>query len=258
MALSSFNTSPNDSFKTTLVADVATGTDTYGLSVWIYDDTANYTAWTATLSSSEEKALAKVYSSYMMKMTCNITTLNSVSDDTRAGSGCCIQDGRTSGTNEGSGYCMILQNSGTKSVKTYFLTETNFNTVLNCPYDFSTMTAAPNVPSPEYTGVNTFHVTTTNDYASWDGYKAQPWGQVGIGATEMRFELGEPAWGYIFNIGRRNEETTACNNCATPCTTSFTVWGWKDGGLVTLKNAMSLQSIGLTTAALTIMAYMSF
>ena len=74
----------------------------------------------------------------------------------------------------------------------------------------------------------------------------------------MRFELGGPAWGYIFNVGRRNEETTACNNCATPCTTTFAVWGWKDGGLVTLKNAMSLQSIGLTTAALTIMAYMSF
>ena len=87
MALSSF-AAPNDSFKTTLVADVGTGTDTYGLSVWIYDDTTNYTAWTATLSSSEEKALAKVYSSYMMKMSCNITTLNSVSAP--AGSGCCI------------------------------------------------------------------------------------------------------------------------------------------------------------------------
>ena len=56
----------------------------------------------------------------------------------------------------------------------------------------------------------------------------------------MRFELGEPAWGYIFNVGRRNEETTACNACATPCTTTFTVWGWKDGGLVTLNNALSL------------------
>ena len=107
MALSSFS-APNDTFKTELVATVSTGTDNYGLSVWIYDDTTNYEAWTATLSSSEEKALAKVYSSYMMKMSCNITTLNSVSDDNRAGSGCCIQDGRTSGTNEGSGYCMIL------------------------------------------------------------------------------------------------------------------------------------------------------
>ena len=175
MALSSFNTSPDASLMTTLVATVSNGTDNYGLSVWIYDDTSSYTAWTATLNTAEEKALAKVYSSYMMKMNCNITTLNSVTGDTRAGSGCCIQDGRTSGTNEGSGYCMILQGSGgSKSVKTYFLTETNFNTVMGCPYDFGTMTTVPNVPSPEYSGVNTFHVTTTDDYNTWDGYKSQP------------------------------------------------------------------------------------
>lgn len=89
MALSSFAT-PSDSFKTELVAAVNTGTDTYGLNVWIYDDTTNYTAWTATLSSAEEKALAKVYSSYMMKMSCDISTLNSVTGDSLAGSGCCI------------------------------------------------------------------------------------------------------------------------------------------------------------------------
>ena len=73
MALSTFNTNPDSSLKTELVATVNDGTDNYGLSVWIYDDTANYTSWEATLSTSEEKALAKVYSSYMMKMNCNIT-----------------------------------------------------------------------------------------------------------------------------------------------------------------------------------------
>ena len=69
----------------------------------------------------------------------------------------------------------------------------------------------------------------------------------------MRFELGGPAWGYIYNIGRRNNEIT--NNV---CTVTFTIWAWKDGGLKTLKNAMSLQAVGLTSAVLTALAYLAF
>ena len=53
MALSNFNTNPDASLMTTLVTTVSTGTDNYGLSVWIFDDTARYEAWTNTLVSNE-------------------------------------------------------------------------------------------------------------------------------------------------------------------------------------------------------------
>ena len=87
------------------------------------------------------------------------------------------------------------------SVDTYYLSESQFSTVLSSPYDLSTILA----PGTQYEGLTTFSITnaypdTVSDYrySSWDGYKAQPWPAATY--SEMyRFEKDDKAMGYIYD-----------------------------------------------------------
>ena len=132
--------------------------------------------------------------------------------------------------------------SGVLGVDTYYLSESNFATVLTSPYDLNTINAL----GTQYEGITTFSVTnvspaTTGDdrYGSWDGYKAQPWPAATY--SEMyRFENGDKAMGYIYNsVGTKAAR-------------------WVDE-LVTLKGAFhGLSTVSISTSILICLAYLSF
>ena len=137
---------------------------------------------------------------------------------------------------------MTLAVSGL-GVDTYYLSESNFATVLTSPYNLSTINAL----GTQYEGITTFSVTnvspaTTGDdrYGSWDGYKAQPWPAATY--SEMyRFENGDKAMGYIYYDSDGTDATR-----------------WVDE-LVTLKGAFhGLSTVSISTSILICLAYLSF
>ena len=110
----------------------------YEVSTWLYADTA-FDTWKDTVEKSgteNQKELALQYSSYTLRMYCNIKKIDGKDyQQNRTNSGCCLRDA----SQKGGGYCMLL--SGKRSVNSLFLTDANFATVLASPYDLTAISA---------------------------------------------------------------------------------------------------------------------
>ena len=95
MSITSFST-PDSSFKTEFInCTSCTITGTYGLDVWLYDDSA-FTSWSDTITTSStelEQTLKSRYSSYTLRMKCNIDSILNV-DNTgdKSNWACCLRD----------------------------------------------------------------------------------------------------------------------------------------------------------------------
>ena len=149
---------PDNSFKTTFIdcdSDCSVA-GTYGLYVWLYEDTA-FSNWLNALSNptEDEKTYRDSMSSYTLAMKCNITEIDS-NDSTgnKSGFGCCLQDL----SQDGGGYCVVV-NSSRDDIDSKYLTEANFQTVLADPYDLSSI----EVPTAKYTGITVFYITDNTD-----------------------------------------------------------------------------------------------
>lgn len=128
------------------------------MKVALYADTEAWDAWSGQSSLDEaERDYAENYSSYVLRIYCDITKVNSVTfADSRVGMGCCLRDE----SQDGGGYCTVLGSGD--SFTTYFLTETNFENVVGGE-DLSTQTAV----STGYYGITDFYIETidsTNVY----------------------------------------------------------------------------------------------
>ncbi len=193
-------TDPGADFKTEFIKKTDADNN-YEFSTWLYADSA-FTNWSASITSStsateNEKEYVTAYSSYTLRMFCNITkiTVDGVTYDVqknRAGSGCCIRDFSA----KGGGYCMFV-NSQDDNVETKYLNDQNFEVSTSSPYEVQQTTI-----QNAYTGINTFKadslVKNNGKVDSWYGYKAQPWPAAAY--TEMyRFEKDVKAIGYIYN-----------------------------------------------------------
>ena len=235
--LETFSTSPSSEFMTLFAWDDST----YGLRVWLYDD-PTFTNWHAdraaeadTERTTKETGYMDDYSSYTIKMECNISNVNGVVAS--AGYGCCLRDK----SQDGGGYCMTMASNGS-SVNTYFLDEgSDWATVLADPYDLSAMPQ----PSSTYVGITTFYVvdeSSGGDFSHWSGYKAQPWPADSSTWDDMyRFEKGDQATGYIYDPGAADSAK------------------WQIEFTRTLNSAVGdLSSLTLTASTLTLLAYFSF
>jgi len=132
--LEGWNTSPSDEFKTVFINQ-----STFGLSVWLYQDSMFDTWYAARAAEDENERTTKEtgymdeYSSYTIKMQCNISDVNGIVAG--ANYGCCLRDK----SQDGGGYCMTKASNGS-SVNTYFLDEgSDWPQVLADPYDLSAM-----------------------------------------------------------------------------------------------------------------------
>ena len=174
-----------------------------------------------------------LYSSYTIKMECNISNVNGV--EAAAGYGCCVRDK----SQDGGGYCLTMASNGS-SVNTYFLDEaSDWATVLASPYDLSSMPQ----PSSTYIGITTFYVvdeSDSGDFSHWSGYKAQPWPAATFDDM-YRFEKGDQATGYIYDPGATDSAK------------------WQIESTRTLNSAVGdLSSLTRAASMLTLLAYFSF
>ena len=234
--LESFSTSPSDAFKTSFGWD---SDSTYGLEVWLYED-PTFDAWSADRAAEDEATRTTKetgdmndYSSYTIKMRCNISDVNGVVAG--ANYGCCLRDK----SQDGGGYCMTKASNGS-SVNTYFLDEaSDWAQVLASPYDLSSMA----VPSSTYVGITTFYIvdeSSSGTLYTWSGYKAQPW-PAASWDDMYRFEKGDLATGYIYDPGQTDSAK------------------WQIETTRTLAGAVEkLSNLTLTASMLTFLAYFSF
>ena len=151
------------------------------MSTWLYSD-SGFDAWTSAVKSSSsstenEKEWVDSYSSYVLRIFCNITKIevNSVVYDktnNRAGSGCCIRDK----TAKGGGYCMFID-SQDKTIETKYLNDQNFEVSTASPYEIVQTTI-----QNSQEGITTFKIDTITYGESgtsskpdkWYGSKVQP------------------------------------------------------------------------------------
>ena len=120
------------------------------------------------MDTETEKDLRDAYSTYTLKMYCDITNIDGNDDSaSRVNFGCCLRDLSQSG----GGYCLRL-NSSSDGFVTAFLTEANFETILASPYEMSDISDV----TDEYDGITTFYIVTaesdTSTYNYWTGIKA--------------------------------------------------------------------------------------
>lgn len=178
------------------------------LFVYIYEDSA-FGNWITAINTRGdltdlEKIIIDEYSSYTLRIFCDITVIGGLDNtNSKTSSGCCLRDMEP--TSQGGGYCM-LKDSAQTGIDTFFLTEANFVAVTADPYDMTTLT----VPDNLYEGINKFYVnsatTVTDEYDSattdnpqfWTGYKLQPWPAAAY-SEKYRFEEGDKAMGYVYN-----------------------------------------------------------
>ena len=105
------------------------------------------------------------YSTYTLKLYCNIENIDentAASGVSRSGFGCCLRDL----SQNGGGYCLRLSDDGSEYV-TAFLTEADFDTILESPY---TMTDISNV-TDGYEGITTFSISSEADETDDSGNK---------------------------------------------------------------------------------------
>ena len=97
---------PKASEKTVFI-NVDDGREKYGLTTWLYADDG-FETWKTTASTKAEKSLANEYSSYTIKMFCDISQIK-LYDDLfgKVGFGCCLRDL----TQQGGGYCLRLKSN---------------------------------------------------------------------------------------------------------------------------------------------------
>ena len=99
----------------------------------------------------------------------------------------------------------MLLNGNQDGIDSYFLTDSNFETVLSSPYALDTMTQ----PTSQYEGITIFHIDTndsdTTDWNYWVGYKVQPW-PAAAWSEMYRFEAGDKATGLIYNNNGSNAD----------------------------------------------------
>lgn len=89
-------------------------------------------------------------------------------------------------------------------MKTLWLSDSDFDTVMQSPYDLGSITEQENA----VVGFQDFYVVTTDDdfqdgtgqLNKWIGYKAQPWPAAAF-TDSYRFESGNKAVGMIYNSG---------------------------------------------------------
>ena len=159
-------------------------------------------------SASETlKEYALNYSDYMLQMRCNLSVIRgNDSSANKAGMGCCLRDREVS---KGGGYCMILNNNS-DDIETYFVTEDEFVDILST----YTLETIAKVADP-YEGITTFKLVENADNSAltdanlenfFTGYKAQPWPAESYLSNRYRFDKGDKATGYIYDVSGNNSD----------------------------------------------------
>ena len=171
-------------------------------SVYLYAQDTNfktYYDWATPIgakSSTFERNAAQLYSGYVLRFVCDISTATP-----KNGSGCCLQD--ASGQS-GDGYCLLQQEdlSVTPSVKaaqTYLLTNSQFTTALSDPYEIASNLMVGATQS-NILGFHRFKCFTFIPDQSFICDKYQLWPAASY-LGGFRFENKKLAKGYFYNIG---------------------------------------------------------
>ena len=140
----------------------------------------------------------------------------------------------------------MIVNDSDNDIDTFWLSETDFDTVEAYTSQSDTITANISVPATDdkYTGLTVFYISPAGNYENWKGYKAQPWPDAGW--TEMfRFEKGDSATGSIVYYDDWSDDINASNTAMdddSPFKQEMWRWEYKTK---TLESAF----IGLETAA---------
>ena len=111
-----------------------------------------------------EKSLAKEYSSYTLKIFCDITQIK-LNDDMLGilGFGCCLRDL----TQQGGGYCLRLKSE--KTLKTAYLTELDFKSIVLSPFDMTNISDVADADT--YEGITTFKISTSEAETDSENFK---------------------------------------------------------------------------------------
>ena len=155
--VTAFSVQSDSSFQNTLLSASVdgdgSGTDDFGLDVWLFQDDA-FKDWKKSVywdsaSTDIEERFAYVYSDYTLQMQCNLANISgSDTSVDKSGWGCCLRDESI----YGGGYCMVV-NSTQDGIDTYFVTDDEFRTVLADPYDLTTLTPL----DEQYDGLTKFY-----------------------------------------------------------------------------------------------------